>query len=292
MSSTQLSTTYRLAIFAFGLLSLSSQAQTTCPTSLDQSQWISSQGDWSDDVQFVLVELSVSNELSWSLVFSQSGVPVDDGETLSAWVPPGEGENPYENPPYDLNSVEGAVVFKTSPAGETIGPGETVSWHAAFDISGAPADYQKSLFLRPEGAVGRPPDCGGDPSCTGVNQFPYTLLDADLSCTTGEPIFVTVDSWEAESETITLTVGALDEGTSPITSYDAECEDGDGNTHSGTSPTGSVTVAGLTDDVDYTCTATATNDAGPSLASDATGSITPGTATGLPIWLLHEATSP
>ena len=274
------------------LISTQLQAQTTCPSTLDQAQFMSSQGDWSDDVQFVLIELSVSNELSWSVVFSQNGVSVDDDETLSAWVPPEEGENPYDNPIYDLNAVQGALVFKTSPAGETIGPGEPVSWHAAFDVSGAPADYQRSLVLRPEGAVGTPPDCNGDPICSGVNQFPYTLIDADISCTTGEPIFVAITSWEAESETITLSIEALDEGSSLITAYDAECTDGDGNTHSGTSPTGSVRVEGLTDDVDYTCTATATNDTGPSLASDATRSITPGTPAGLPIWLLHEATSP
>ena len=274
------------------LISTQLQAQTTCPSTLDQAQFMSSQGDWSDDVQFVLIELSVSNELSWSVVFSQNGVSVDDDETLSAWVPPQEGENPYDNPIYDLNAVQGALVFKTSPAGETIGPGEPVSWHAAFDVSGAPADYQKSLFLRPEGAVETPPDCNGQLYCDGVNQFPYTLIDADIRCTTGEPIFVAITSWEAESETITLSIEALDEGSSAITAYDAECTDGGGNTYSGTSPTDSVRVEGLTDDVDYTCTATATNDTGPSLASDATRSITPGTPAGLPIWLLHEATSP
>ena len=279
-------------ITTLALFSAHVQAQTTCQSSLDQAQFMSSQGDWSDDVQFVLIELSVSNELSWSVVFSQNGVPVDDDETLSAWVPPQEGENPYDNPIYDLNAVQGALVFKTSPAGETIGPGEPVSWHAAFDVSEAPANHQKSLFLRPEGAVGTPPDCNGDPLCSGVNQFPYTLIDADISCTTGEPIFVAITAWEAESEKITLSIEALDEGSSPITAYDAECRDGGGNTYSGTSPTGSVRVEGLTDDVDYTCTATATNDIGPSLASDATRSITPGTPAGLPIWLLHEATSP
>ena len=75
-------------ITTLALCSTHVQAQTTCQSSLDQAQFMSSQGDWSDDVQFVLIELSVSNELSWSVVFSQNGVPVDDDETLSAWVPP------------------------------------------------------------------------------------------------------------------------------------------------------------------------------------------------------------
>lgn len=63
---------------------------------------------------------------------------------------------------------------------------------------------------------------------------------------------MTVVSCEAESETFILGIEALDEVTSPSTSYETECEDGDGNIHSGTIPTGSVTEAGLTDDVYYT----------------------------------------
>ena len=47
----------------------------------------------------------------------------------------------------------------------------------------------------------------------------------------------------------------------------------------------------LTNETAYTCTVTATNAMGTSAASSATASITPEeVATGLPIWLLYQAT--
>ena len=50
-------------------------------------------------------------------------------------------------------------------------------------------------------------------------------------------------------------------------------------------------ISGLTNETAYTCTVTATNAMGTSAASSATASITPEeVATGLPIWLLYQAT--
>ena len=58
-----------------------------------------------------------------------------------------------------------------------------------------------------------------------------------------------------------------------------------------TSTSSPITVSGLTNDVAYTCTVTATNSVGTSSASAATAPITPEeTSTGLPIWLLYQAT--
>ena len=75
-----------------------------------------------------------------------------------------------------------------------------------------------------------------------------------------------------------------------VDSYTATCTDGT-NTHIGTSTSSSITVSGLTNDVAYTCTVTATNSVGTSSASTATAPITPEEmTTGLPIWLLYQAT--
>ena len=94
---------------------------------------------------------------------------------------------------------------------------------------------------------------------------------------------------DAESEVISLAVNADDYG-SPITRYDATCTDGN-NTFIGTSTSSPITVSGLTNDVAYTCTVTATNSVGTSSASAATDPIIPEEIyTGLPIWLLYEAT--
>ena len=80
-------------------------------------------------------------------------------------------------------------------------------------------------------------------------------------------------------------------GGADITRYDASCTDGT-NTYTGTSATSPITVSGLTNDVAYTCTVTATNSVGTSSASAATAPITPEEQVGggLPIWLLYQAT--
>ena len=81
-----------------------------------------------------------------------------------------------------------------------------------------------------------------------------------------------------------------DNGGTDITEYEATCTDGT-NTFTGTSTSSPITVSGLTNGVAYTCTVTATNSVGTSSASAATTPITPeATATGLPIWLLYQAT--
>ena len=50
-------------------------------------------------------------------------------------------------------------------------------------------------------------------------------------------------------------------------------------------------ISGLTNEAAYTCTVTATNAIGTSADSSATASIVPEEgASGLPIWLLYEAT--
>jgi len=89
---------------------------------------------------------------------------------------------------------------------------------------------------------------------------------------------------------IFLYVASSSNGGSTITGYNANCTDGT-NTYTGTSTSSPITVSGLTNGVAYTCTVTATNSVGTSSASAATTPITPeAMATGLPIWLLYQAT--
>jgi len=105
----------------------------------------------------------------------------------------------------------------------------------------------------------------------------------------GEPIQIG-HILQAEDGKIILTVSVSDNGGTDITGYEATCTDGT-NTFTGTSTSSPITVSGLTNDVAYTCTVTATNSVGTSSPSAATDPITPEeTATGLPIWLLYQAT--
>jgi len=104
------------------------------------------------------------------------------------------------------------------------------------------------------------------------------------------PSTPTVTSTDYEDGTIRLTVSVADNGAADITEYAASCTDGT-STFTGTSTTPTIEVTGLSNGTAYTCTASAANAVGSSGASASTESITPqALTTGLPIWLLYEAT--
>ena len=73
--------------------------------------------------------------------------------------------------------------------------------------------------------------------------------------------------------------------------YTATCTDGT-NIFTGTSTSTRITVSGLTNNVAYTCTVTATNSVDTSSDSEPTTPTTPEEtiSTDLPIWLLYQAT--
>ena len=84
--------------------------------------------------------------------------------------------------------------------------------------------------------------------------------------------------------------GVAKSGGATISRYTATCTDGTTD-YTGTSSTSRITVSGLTNGVGYSCSVTATNAAGTSTPSASSPPLTPEEfiATGLPIWLLHEA---
>ena len=115
---------------------------------------------------------------------------------------------------------------------------------------------------------------------------PYALAEPEPPEAPAQP---TIADIEAGSESATITVSVGDNGGADITRYDAECTDGQGVV-TGTSTTNRIVVEGLQNDVAYTCTVTATNSAGTSVASESSVQITPEfIPTGLPVWLLYEA---
>ena len=133
---------------------------------------------------------------------------------------------------------------------------------------------------------------GRDYSCTvapvtGLGTLPVS--DAVIA-KSDFPATPTVTSTDYEDGTIRLTVSVADNGGADITEYSASCTDGT-STFTGTSATPTIEVTGLTNGTAYTCSASATNAVGSSGASASTDSITPeALPTGLPIWLLYEAT--
>lgn len=248
-----------------------------CPTNFspDGSRWFTSDPEWSSDVVYLVTTFSVSNDMGSDISFTSGGIAVSDADTIQRWVPQPVGADPYLNPAYDIPDAN--LIFKLSPAGETFAAGETVSWEVAVDISSAPATWQKRLSIRPEGA-------------TPGYQFAHTLLSSEIICSTGEPFFAEILEAEAGLGEILLTVSA-EQGSAAITDYEAVCADSSGASTSVSSASTSITVTDLEGGEDYTCTVTATNSIGTSVASDPTETLTP-TSGGLPVWLLHEASTP
>ena len=90
---------------------------------------------------------------------------------------------------------------------------------------------------------------------------------------------------EPGDEELTIFVSAV----VGATRYVATCEGG-GTTHTGESVSTSITVSGLTNDVTYSCSVFAENSFGPS-GDSPLQLVTPEVASsGLPIWLLYQAT--
>jgi hypothetical protein len=106
------------------------------------------------------------------------------------------------------------------------------------------------------------------------------------------PSTPTITATDYEDGTIRLTVSVADNGGANITNYEATCTDTSHNSFTSTSATTTITVSALTNGTSYTCTVTATNAALIlSSASAPTADITPeALPTGLPIWLLYQAT--
>ena len=109
----------------------------------------------------------------------------------------------------------------------------------------------------------------------------------DVASPPAAPVVIEIEIAPGE---ITLFFIVGGSGGASVTGYSASCTD-DTNTFTGSSTSSPITVSGLTNDVAYTCTVIATNSVGTSSASAATDPITPEEAsTGLPIWLLYQAT--
>ena len=87
--------------------------------------------------------------------------------------------------------------------------------------------------------------------------FQFGIVEAEFTCTEGEPFFAEITEAEAGLGEILLTVGA-EQGSAAITSYDATCADTDGN-ETDASSTGTSPLPDLENGEDYTCTVTATN---------------------------------
>lgn len=135
---------------------------------------------------------------------------------------------------------------------------------------------------------------GNTYSCT-VSATNTVGTSAASSAVTSSPGIATVPSAPSIDKTdigdgeIYLYVSTPDDGGATVTNYTAVCTDG-ADTFTGTSSASPITVTGLLNGTAYTCTVTATNAVGAGAASASTSALLPeAQVTGLPIWLLYEA---
>ena len=259
------------------------------------------------------------------------GVPINQtGEAHAAQAlidVMGYYEDIYDNPEltYYVVSASAGVGGSISPASRSVRNGDVTTFTISPDadyvisrvsgcdgtlsgstyttgaISGActvSAEFQQYRWTTT--TTGRKATFSGLPegyqfNCTALatNLAGDSALSATVTFTTQAPTVPSppsmsqLDSGDGE---IYIYVTSGSDGGSPVTGYTATCTDGT-NTFTGTSTSSPITVSGLTNEVPYTCTVTATNSVGTSSASAATDPITPeAMATGLPIWLLYQAT--
>ena len=273
------------------LITMTTLARADCPTELTSTypDRHATSPAWVAGVKYVLASFSVRNDHPVSVVLTSGGNPIADSETIQRWV---VGPDTLTGPQY-YDVPDADLIFRNSPANGTFESGATLRWDVAIDVSSVPAGYSNQITFRPEGANGTPPECtpqmeaDEDILCYGPNLFAHTLLTSEVSCSEGEPFYAEITGADAGLDEIILTVSA-EQGSAAITSYDATCADTDGNETDASSTGTSITVSDLENGEDYTCTVTATNSIGTSVASDPTETLTP-TSGGLPVWLLNEA---
>lgn len=181
-----------------------------------------------------------------------------------------------------------SVTASASPSSQgsaSCSPSNVIKGGSASCTAAANSGYQ---FVNWSGACAN----ASTATCDLINITSDKVSVANFSRTPVIPSIPIVTSTDYGDGEVILTVSVSDDGGANITRYDATCTDGT-NTFSGTSTTSPITVSGLTNDVAFTCTATATNSVGTSSASSATDPITPEeSVSGLPIWLLYQATVP
>ena len=263
----------RLLAFVLTCLLLN-VAEASCPTTVSRDsngRSVTTTPDWSDDKEVVIANLVFSNSMPGDVTFNPQGSPVSDAETLDIYR---SGSHPYDYPSIYLSED---AIFNISPAGETYSAGANIRWRVAFEAGAAPSGYYNRAGIQPV-----------DHDQYGTFQF--GIVEAEFTCTEGEPFFAEITEAEAGLDEILLTASA-EQGGATITSYDATCEDADGNETDASSTGTSITVSSLEGGENYTCTVTATNSIGTSATSDPF-EVSTLTQQGLPIWLLHEASTP
>ena len=129
-------------------------------------------------------------------------------------------------------------------------------------------------------------DCYGFSTTALGTSDPSNLIRQATSRT---PV-VYISSVTSDIEKLTFQIGITSDGGAGIDQYSVSCTDGD-TTYTASSPSNTVILTGLSSDKSYSCTAAATNSVGTGPDSAASTGLTPdSSATGLPVWLLYQAT--
>jgi hypothetical protein len=185
-----------------------------------------------------------------------------------------------------ISADDGASWIQVAPDAFDVQPGQSVSVNVYVDYASAPTARTVTRLNVQSNDVNEPLLLGGVDVIINDTGCPDDNNDQICDGPPVDPVITRSDTGDGE---VYLYV-SVDDGGSPITVFTASCTDGN-VTYTGSSSSSPIKVTGLTNDVPYICSVTATNSVGTSSASAETAPLIPEAAvTGLPIWLLHEAT--
>jgi hypothetical protein len=122
----------------------------------------------------------------------------------------------------------------------------------------------------------------------GYNNFPVLITTTSVDCSPAAPGAPIIESVKSGDSELTVRFSVPSDGGASIESYTVTC-----GSQSATGNTSPITVSSLSNDVQYSCAVAATNAVGTGPASaPSSGKPEKWIPTGLPIWLLYEASKP
>jgi len=203
--------------------------------------------------------------------------PASAAVTVPATAPPAPGVD-------DISLGQNAVTIDFSPSGTG---GSAITGYTATCSSGDGGTTRTGTAATSPITVSSLTN-GDDYSCTvdATNAIgtsaESSASDTFTAITVPDPLTITGVTLGANSATVSVAENGSD-GSDPIELYTVSCSSSNGGTHrSALSFSSPVTVSPLSNGKTYTCTATATNDAGTSTASSASSSFVAATVPGAP----------
>ena len=174
----------------------------------------------------------------------------------------------------NLRSVGGDLKILSNPNLQNLDKLENLTSVAKHLVIQSNATLGDCLSIAPLLGYPNGPDNVGGTVTIGSNQTGCNSV-AEIFAEVQPPEQPTITDIRVGDGRITLTASVTQEGSFPITGFRASCTDAQNNSFTGTGTGPSVTVSGLTNGTEYTCTVVALSNGGESQPSGASIPVTP-----------------